>query len=226
MQPWTPVLITLVLLVMLYIATRMSISQVFRSLMGTFRHDGIVFVLFSIIFFPGTVVHEMAHYLTAIVLFLKVRSIHLIPERKGNEIKLGKVIYEKADPVRGILVGVAPVLFGIAFLLAYPAVVRFPNPSPWINVLSVYLFFVVSTTMFSSKQDLVDLAALLPFVIIGCLGFLYFKPDVVGYIKPLVSTYTVSYLWHMNSTLTAAVAIHVTVVLVLKLLTLLVSRSR
>lgn len=213
------------LLLILYVATRMSITHVFRALKGVFRHDWLTYVLFSVIFFPGTLVHELAHYLTAIALLLKVHSIHLIPERKGAEIKLGKVIYEKADFLRGILVGVAPVVFGTALLFTYPILVRFPHQSAWVNILSVYIMFVISTTMFSSRQDLVDAAAIIPFIIVTAIAWIYFKPGIHTYLNPFVSTGLAQYLDRVNVILAATIGIHIVVIVVLKLLAKLLRRS-
>ena len=75
-------------------------------------------VLFSILFFPGVLVHELSHYGMAKILRVKTGKISLIPEptRRGK-LRLGYVETAASDPIRDTLIGIAP-LFAGGFMVA------------------------------------------------------------------------------------------------------------
>jgi len=88
------------------------------------------------LFFPGTVIHELAHLLAAGLLFVKTGSMEIIPKVMDDEIRLGSVQVAKTDPFRRTIIGVAPVLLGMAIIfgiLFYLQPLAEKNP--------VYIFF-------------------------------------------------------------------------------------
>ncbi len=159
-------------IVLLYFLSRWTISKLFHFLRVFLKNDHLTFSLVSLIFFPGTIIHELAHFFAAMILFLRVRSINIFPKWQGNEIKLGSVLYEKKDFVRGVLVGIAPIFAGIIFFWAVAAFKLFPAENIILNIVFLYLIFTVSTMMFSSKRDLVDLIYIFPFLVF-LYGFFY-----------------------------------------------------
>ena len=171
-------LLCLVQLLLLFFLSRQTINELFYFLRLFFKNEHFIFSLVSLIFLPGTILHEMSHFFMAISLFLKVRDVRIFPEKHGNTIKLGMVTYEKQDFIRGILVGIAPVFFGffLFFVLAYFKF--FPSENIFINLVFIYLIFVISSTMFSSKQDLVDLIFIIPLVIIALALVYIFNIDL------------------------------------------------
>lgn len=161
-----PLVLFLIQLVVLYFVSRYSINQIFNFLRLYFKSDKIVFSLVSLFFLPGTIIHELSHFLVAGVLLLKVHEVRVIPEFQGNQIRLGRVLYEKKDIFRGILVGIAPFFAGILFFWMMANFKLFPSHNLWLNILLAYFIFSVSSTMFSSKQDLIDLIYIIPILII------------------------------------------------------------
>ncbi len=155
-----------VLSLTLYLASRGSISALSHSFSRLVKSQTAHFWLLSIIFLPGTIVHEMSHFLTAMALGLKVRDIKIFPHFEENKIRLGQVTYEKKDMFRGILVGVAPFFGGVAFFLLLYYFNLFPADNWVYNLLFGYLVYTVSTTMFSSSQDLKDAIFIIPFILI------------------------------------------------------------
>jgi len=87
--------------------------------------------------------------------------------------------------LRGILVGVAP-FFGALFLFFGLSFFNlFPNKNLGLNIFLIYLIFTVSSLMFSSKQDLVDIGYLIPFIL-----FLL----IIGYIfQPFIPSFNLFY---------------------------------
>lgn len=78
-------------------------------------------LIYALILFPGVVLHELSHWLTARLLGIRTGSISLIPRTmKDGSIQLGYVEYYKGrtlDPVRESLVGGAPMLAGTGAVL-------------------------------------------------------------------------------------------------------------
>ncbi len=155
-------------IIILYFISRVTVQETFYFFAHFTRSQRVIFSLVSTVFFVGTVLHEMAHFLMAVGLMLRVHDVKIFPEWEGNSIKLGRVLYEKKDFVRGILVGIAPIFAGVYFfwLVAYWSQI-FQGNIP-LQAVIIYLMFVISTTMFSSKQDLIDIVFILPvFLIVG-----------------------------------------------------------
>lgn len=78
------------------------------------------FIVYAIILFPGVVLHEVSHWLSASLLGVRTGKFSLIPKRQPNgEIQLGYVEYYKdrgLGPIRESLIGGAPLIVGTAVI--------------------------------------------------------------------------------------------------------------
>jgi len=133
--------------------------------------------MMALLYFPGTAIHEMAHLMMAMILNLRVRDISLIPKVRGDTIKLGTVTYEKKDVVRGLIVGVAP-FFAALFAFWLIDAFKLLYMNFWTTALISYIVFTISSTMFSSKQDLIDLIYVLPMIAIVGITLAVLKVDL------------------------------------------------
>lgn len=168
-------IILLLLTIFIYLISRLTVKEIYIFFRRIFSSNKPVYAILSLIFLPGTIVHETAHFVTALVLLLPVKSMTLFPSFEGNEIKLGEVRYEKRDLLRGVLVGIAPFFFGLAILFALFIFKIFPNDNIWLNIVFGYLIFSVSSNMFSSKKDLEGIAFLIPVTILIIMIFYIFN---------------------------------------------------
>lgn len=157
---------------LIFFLSRLVINELFLFLRIFFKRDNLIYSFVSLIFFPGTIIHEMGHFVAATVLGLHVIEVKILPQWEKNQIKLGSVLYQKKDFVRGIMVGIAPIFFALFFFWFLAKFHLFPGNQPFINILLGYVVFAVSSTMFSSKQDLVDFVLIIPVVII-IIGLIY-----------------------------------------------------
>jgi len=156
----------LIQVIALYIFSRAVIKNMY-SFLGIFiKSQKLVFLLVSILYFPGTIIHEMSHFFAAIILFLNVKDVRIFPEFEDDHIRLGSVVFEKRDFIRGILVGIAPFIFAMLIFFTISAYSLYPTNNIGMNILFGYLLFAISSTMFSSKKDIVDLIYIVPLVII------------------------------------------------------------
>ncbi len=131
--------------------------------------------LFSIIFLPGVVLHELSHFLIARILRVQTASFSLIPQLLPNgRLQLGYVETVKTDFLRDSLIGAAPLLAG-GSVVAYLAVTRLDLIPLWdafrhgqfdlfwlgLTLLPqtpdfplwFYLLFTISSTMLPSASD-------------------------------------------------------------------------
>jgi hypothetical protein len=166
------VVVTLVALLLLQRVLHREIQAIFLIMT---RSPGFTTGIFSLIFLPGVFLHELSHLVMAKILRVPTGRFSLLPEVLPNgRLQLGYVEAAHTDIFRDSLVGVAPLLSGMAFMV-YVAISRlhlvilwdtFRNgqwslfglglqtlptlPDFWIWF---YLAFAVSSTMMPSESD-------------------------------------------------------------------------
>jgi hypothetical protein len=139
------------------------------------RHPALTVGLFSLLFFPGVLLHEFSHFLAAKMLRVRTGGFSLIPQvTEDGRLLLGYVETQRTDVVRDSLIGLAPLVAGGLFV-AYASVYKldllllwqtFQNGQtvlflsalqalPRVNdfPLWFYLTFAVSSTMLPSASD-------------------------------------------------------------------------
>ncbi len=167
-------LLLLVELVILYFITRRLTQRLYELFLLVFRIRSIAIMLITLLHFPGTVLHELSHLFTAEILGVRTGKLELAPESiredpgsRETSIKAGSVVVAQSDPFRAYAIGLAPVLTGIVALTAisyflpdlatrvmHPTGPFFSNPALYFLAGSGYLIYAISTSMFSSSQDL------------------------------------------------------------------------
>ncbi len=143
-------------ILILFLLSRTLINLLFTLFYRTTRSKKISIYLLSFLFLPGTIIHELAHAMMAGILQVHVGKMEFIPKLDGNNLKMGSVEIGRTDPIRRILVGTAPFLFGTSILVAtffYAAQNNLFDHQLYIIVMS-YLVFEIGNTMFSSKKDM------------------------------------------------------------------------
>jgi len=139
------------------------------------RNSQLTIGLFSILFFPGILLHELSHFLMAKLLRVRTGRFSVIPAALPNgQLQMGYVETERADFFRDSLIGLAPLIAGSS-LIAYVGVNQMQLDILWdalrngqielfwlgLSLLPAvkdfflwfYLVFVVSSTMMPSDSD-------------------------------------------------------------------------
>jgi len=139
------------------------------------RRQDIAIVLFSLLFLPGVLVHEVSHFFMARLLGVRTGRLSIVPRpMEDGRLRLGYIETGRADFVRDALIGAAPLLFG-GVLVGYVALYPLGVPDLWNRLTSgssaaaqqgvvqlisqadfwiwFYLAFAISSTMMPSRSD-------------------------------------------------------------------------
>jgi hypothetical protein len=162
-------------LLLLFYFSRLVIKSLGQILFRlTKSHRGTIWGL-AFLFLPGTVIHELAHAITAGVLMVHVGTVEMMPEIHEDGIKLGSAQIGRTDPIRRALIGVAPVLVGLCIILGMMFLVGSSLKTGllpfWGYLVIIYLLFEISNTMFSSKKDMEGFSIFLVLLLSIVIGF-------------------------------------------------------
>ncbi|GDX62454.1 hypothetical protein LBMAG33_7640 [Candidatus Levyibacteriota bacterium] len=141
--------------------------------------------LFAFCFLPGTLVHELAHFLAAIALLVPVGRIELIPAMRDGNLKLGSVEIAKVDPFRRAIIGFAPIFIGIISIFFILSFYDKNSLSWWQFFLTIYALFEIGNTMFSSKKDLEGSIVVLLMLIIITISLYVLNINIIYHLYNL-----------------------------------------
>lgn len=129
-----------------------SLAKLFFRIFKTFKN---AVIALAVLFFPGTLIHELSHVVVAGAMLVPVGEIEFLPEIREDSIKLGSAQIAKTDPLRRMIIGFAPILMGFFLMLAplyfFSSLDNLPT---WFVLAYIFLIFEISNTMFSSRKDL------------------------------------------------------------------------
>lgn len=110
---------------------------------------------YTILMLPGTILHELSHWLMAEILQVRTREISILPEDGDGEQRLGSVQTSRSGPLRGFLIGIAPFVTGLAVLslLGYFLRIGWGVYHPAWLALIIYGLVVVGSSMLISRAD-------------------------------------------------------------------------
>jgi hypothetical protein len=173
-DPWLS-LVWLIIVFLLMLGLRRWIEAHVQGLAYLITgHPAVALWVFFLVFLPGTLVHELSHWLVAKLLGVPTGRIVIWPQAKRNgTLWLGAIQVGRADPVRSSLIGLAPLVSGSVLValigahlqlgtlgsalasgrweLVWQALVRSINlPDFW---LWVYLLFAIANRMLPSPAD-------------------------------------------------------------------------
>jgi hypothetical protein len=175
MENWNGLLGLLVLIGPVLLAQRALHGELQALLLILTRSEAAVISIFSLLFVPGVLLHELSHFLMAKLLRVRTARFSLLPEvLPGGKLQLGFVETERTDVLRDALIGLAPLLTG-GLMLAYLGFERLALapmgqafatedwPTFWAALRHVpeqadfwlwfYLAFSIATTMLPSDSD-------------------------------------------------------------------------
>jgi len=202
-----PIVIVVELVLLAFLSQRLT-QSLYNVFFLLFRVRSVAISIVTLILFPGTVIHELAHLFTAEVLGVRTGKITLTPESiRGEEIQSGSVAIAQTDPIRRTLIGLAPTNIGlvalttISYFLAQQLFYLqahlgniFGNPAIYLIILFVYILCTISITMFPSSVDLKGTPAVLITIFLFCIAayIVGFRVAATGKILDISTSITTS----------------------------------
>lgn len=174
-------------------------------------------MLLSVLFLPGTFLHEVSHFFMAHLLRVPVGKMSLTPHIEEKSILMGSVSIAKTDIVRRFLIGVAPFVVGIGIIcggLFFLISSQEPLSNIWTVLLLCYIIFEIGNTMYSSKRDLEGAVELLLIVGSVLLTLLLLGIPVYDFVIWGFSYYEVQQTFRIGSVfLLAPIVIDIVIIL-------------
>lgn len=199
-----------------YFLSHLVLKKSYRFLMRIGGRRMIVGML-SLVYLPGTIIHELSHYIAALLLGMHPYDVNIFPVIEAHKVRLGHVMYEKnkGDILRPILVGIAPFFGAMTVLLLVVYSGMFPGKALWQTVIFGYLILTITANMFSSAQDLVDIGYLIPPVIIICLLLYLFPVSIAPHYTEPIQNALLYFIYTVQNPLLFSIVFHAILVLVL-----------
>jgi hypothetical protein len=175
------IIIVIAQVVAIYFLSKMVITRIAWFILGLTRDKKRTIFILAVIFLPGTFLHEISHFLMALFLLVPVWNIELLPEIDDNssDVKMGSVPIGQTDPIRRMIIGVAPFILGLTIILGgmfyLSSNLTLLTVYPWLLLPITYCLFTFSNTMFSSSKDLEGSLEFLAIVIVIALVFYFLK---------------------------------------------------
>ncbi len=140
-------------LITLWLLSRKLSQNLFTAIFLLTTSRPVAISVLSILFFPGTVIHELAHLFTAEILGVRTSGLTLVPEGiEEKNVRTGSVSIAQSDPIRRAIIGIAPIFVGMGAL--FTIFYYLPHIPYSLLGIPYYLLFVISNTMFSSPEDM------------------------------------------------------------------------
>lgn len=181
-------------LLALFLISNRILKTLYASLYLLFRNKHVCIGIVTFLYLPGTVIHELAHLISAEVMRVPTGEIsftpHIETQPDGSDyVVAGHVKIAETDLFRRYIVGLAPLPAGIFFL----GLIIWIFQQYWGGITDIklqigfvllisYLLFTVSNSMFSSKKDLEGFIFFGPLLFLIGLGayFLGLRVSLTG----------------------------------------------
>jgi len=157
-------LLVIISLTILYLSKKYLTTLLSRFIHRLGGGSRAAIIVWSIIFLPGTIIHEVSHFLAAALTGARTGKIEIFPEYLEDEVEeethrtvaLGYVQTQRLNPIQGFLVGIAPFISGLALLVLLASLMQTNLVSKNYTLLAVqgYLFFTIANSFFPSWSDI------------------------------------------------------------------------
>lgn len=182
---------------LLFFISKSVINAMFSLFYFLTRSKKLTINILAMIFLPGTIIHELAHLLTAGMMGVHVGEIDVLPSVRDDGVRLGMVEIGQTDILRRSVIGIAPIIIGLCIIFVVFWLLQAGSlvfTAFWQQAVVIYLIFGITNTMFSSKKDLEEVIAFfiaIFLVLIICfIGLLF-----AGYISFLSSIEILNSRW-------------------------------
>ena len=157
------------LIILIYLIVKKSVKYFFQFVFQISRRKHLSVWIIALTFLPGTIVHELSHFLMATILRVPTGSMTIFPTfEKNGEVKAGHLMVGHADPFRLSLIGLSPMFVGL--VVVYLIGVFLIGDWGWRTIIGIAALFQTTSSMFSSKRDLKSFVIVLPILLLLLLA--------------------------------------------------------
>ena len=199
-------------LILLYLSKHRLTFDLHRLIHRLGGNRNTAIVVWSFIFLPGTIVHEISHFLAAAFTGARTGKIEIFPEyleedadeeERGTKVALGYVQTQRLNPIQGFLVGTAPFISGLALLIFLASLLRasYLSQNYQLLILQGYFFFTIANSFFPSWVDIQQTIPFIVLTIIAALAAWFFGLQI--FLEPT------SQVWDILNSLWQAILISV-----------------
>ena len=230
------------LLLLAWLSRQISLQTQFPFYKLTRSQNSATLAIF-LLFLPGVILHEAAHWSMARLLGLKTGKFRVWPKRQGKYIGLGSVSVESRDPIRDSLVGIAPLIVGMILvtwighrIFDTPRVSAFLAEGNWLGaviafqrelnkpsgLIWAYLLFTIANAMMPSASDREPLMPVLAYSVLAIIAYIILglplqgAASVMAWIAPTLS--------NLSSALLFVIVLDIITLAVLYLIRLIIAR--
>lgn len=172
--------------------------------------------MYSLLMLPGTIIHELSHWLTAEILQVPTGKFNFIPVIENSSIKMGSLQIAHTDPFRRTIIGLAPFFTGLCIVLACLYFIPLDRSINLSRVFIIWVVFVITNTMFPSPKDLEQV--LVPIIFLIFFIYVWWRIDNLNLINFINSSYP--YITKLNSVLIIVISINAVLLCSSKILTI------
>ena len=202
------IIFLLLSLIFLYFSGQILLRQLTYLVHRVGGSRRFLIVLWSLVFLPGTIIHELSHFFVAILVGARTGKVEIFPEfldidNDEGGVALGSVQTQKLNIIQGVLVGLAPFFVGLGLLVWFGFLIlqSYSSASYWLLVSQGYLFFTISNSFFPSRSDLVHVVpAAITVGIIGAIAWLIGVQFSFSPTKQVLDTAQTIFLTTLSST--------------------------
>lgn len=177
--------------VLLFFLSRQTLKALNNLLLLATKNRNLTTQILTMLFLPGTIIHELSHLFVAGILFVPTGKLNFSPVVEEGRVKAATLEVAKTDPFRRALIGLAPLLVGLVVSIGsivwfYQANQELIANSPFSvfalkeTYLLAFILFQVTNTMYASQEDLEGMLALGATILIltTTLGLAFYLKDI------------------------------------------------
>jgi len=195
-------------ILLLYFTHRKMTRELSDLLHRLGGNQNVLIWIWSVVFLPGTIIHEISHFLAAAATGTRTGQIEIFPEFIENlleesdrprGVSLGSVQVARMNPLQGFIVGLAPFISGTVLLIWLSSLIQvsYQAQNPYPLLLQAYLFFVIANSFFPSWSDIKQT---LPLFIITLIAM-----ALAGYFGLQFTLGATSPVWPILTAMTGAI---------------------
>lgn len=144
-------------------------------------------LIFCIVALPGTIAHELSHYVVGWITHGKPRSFSIVPRRHGNAYILGAVTLANVRWYNGLFIGLSPLMLIPAAVL----LIQWRIATTYVNIISDEIIWgYFAATLINggvlSRQDIkIAMTSIwwaFPGLVLGCVYYLAELGVISGFV--------------------------------------------